>query len=289
MVLGSLHLDISAVLGIYFASLLVPAWCWDEADLALMQAATGYDDLSDAAVWADEIAHSPAYDYARSWHYINVQDDPPVHCGVNLTRDHEAQSGDIITAFVNHTAIVRSSSTCVAEKREAMRFLLHWIGDVHQPLHAEGLARGGVDLAVVFAGMHTNLHFVWDIAMVDKYRGKGDEKEVSRKWANEIYARDRDQDLITHRECSEISRPMQYILAWAQQSNKAVCEFVLKQNVTSHDLSLGYYEENISVLESMIALAGRRLAAWMKAIAADVDVRSGVHYDAWPLGQTPMG
>ncbi|KAK0270364.1 hypothetical protein LTR35_014163 [Friedmanniomyces endolithicus] len=285
MVLGSLHLDISAVLGIYFASLLVPAWCWgnvghrtvaylatkylDEADLALMQAATGYDELSDAAVWADEVAHLPAYEYSRSWHYINVQDHPPVHCGINLTRDHQAQSGDIITAFVNHTALVRSSSACADEKREAMRFLLHWIGDVHQPLHAEGLARGGVDLSVVFAGLHTNLHFVWDVAMIDKYRGEGHEKEVSRTWANEIYARDRDPHLITNRECDQISSPMHCILAWAKQSNKAVCEIVFKENVTDHDLSLDYYEENISFLEIMVTLAGRRLGAWMKAIAAD--------------------
>ncbi|KAK0251213.1 hypothetical protein LTR02_006032 [Friedmanniomyces endolithicus] len=293
MVLRSPHLDKAAVLGIYLASLLAPTWCWgnvghrtvaylatkylDEAELALMQVMTDYDDLSDAAVWADEVAHLPAYDYARSWHYINVQDVPP------------AQSGDIITAFVNHTAIVRSSSTCVEEKGEAMRFLLHWIGDVHQPLHAEGLARGGVDLPVVFAGMPTNLHFVWDVAMIDKYRGEGDEKEISRTWADEIHARDRDPRLITNRECDQISSPMHCILAWAKQSNKAVCEIVLKENVTDHDLSLDYYEENISFLEIMVTLAGRRLGAWMKAIAADAVVRSSVHYDAWPLDQTPMG
>ncbi|KAK0946346.1 hypothetical protein LTR29_002108 [Friedmanniomyces endolithicus] len=305
MALRFLHLDKITVLGIYFASVLVPAWCWgnvghrtvaylaakylDDAELALMQTMTGFDDLSDAAVWADEVAHLPAYEYARSWHYINVQDDPPEHCGINVTRDHQAPSGDIISAFVNHTAIVRSSASCIAEDREAMRFLLHWIGDIHQPLHAEGLARGGVDLPVVFAGMPTNLHFVWDVAMIDKYRGEGDEKEVSRTWANEIYAHDRDPYLIIHRECSEISSPMHCILAWAKQSNKAVCEFVLKENVTNRDLSLDYYMENISFLESRIALAGRRLGAWMKALAVDAGVRSGVHYDAWPLDQTPVG
>ncbi|KAK0839737.1 hypothetical protein LTS02_017406 [Friedmanniomyces endolithicus] len=287
MALGSLRLSKIAVLGIYLASILVPAWCWgnvghrtiaylaakylDEAELALMQAATDYDDLSDAAVWADEVAHSPTYDYSRSWHYINVQDEPPEHCGINLTRDHQAQSGDIIAAFVNHTTVVRSSSSRVAEKREAMRFLLHWIGDIHQPLHAEGLARGGIDLPVVFAGMPTNLHFVWDVAIIDKYRGEGDEREVSLTWANEIYARDRDPHLITHRECSEIPRPMHCILAWAKQSNKAVCEFVFKENITSHDLSLDYYKENISFLE------------------VDAGVKSSVHYDDWQLDQMPMG
>jgi hypothetical protein len=59
------------------------------------------------------------------------------------------------------------------------------------------------------------------------------------------------------------------ILAWAQQSNAAVCSAVLKRGVEylqTHDLGESYYETNIAVVEVQIGRTGRRLGAWLKAL-----------------------
>ncbi|KAG8923661.1 hypothetical protein FRC00_005982, partial [Tulasnella sp. 408] len=51
---------------------------------------------------------------------------------------------------------------------EALKFLVHLIGDITQPLHAEALAVGGNDIDVLWNGASNNLHHVWDTEMVTK-------------------------------------------------------------------------------------------------------------------------
>ena len=53
-----------------------------------------------------------------------------------------------------------------------LSFLVHYVGDVHQPLHAGyGCDSGGTKSDVYFLGKHTNLHSVWDSSIIDTYSG----------------------------------------------------------------------------------------------------------------------
>jgi hypothetical protein len=53
------------------------------------------------------------------------------------------------------------------QRLEALKYIVHFVGDAHQPLHvSNNLDRGGNDLPVVFMGLQTNLHAVWDTSII---------------------------------------------------------------------------------------------------------------------------
>ena len=52
-------------------------------------------------------------------------------------------------------------------REEALRWVVHFVADLHQPLHVVGEDRGGNDVLVRFPGRHTNLHRLWDGDLID--------------------------------------------------------------------------------------------------------------------------
>lgn len=120
--------------------------------------------LAPLSAWADRV-HG-RYPWASHLHYINpVQDDPPKHCtyGENGWQDHG--TGNVLAAIVNYTSALQTKSGY--ERDIALRFLTHFIGDSHQPLHLTGRARGGNDVHVRFNGRFARLHSVWDSLLLN--------------------------------------------------------------------------------------------------------------------------
>jgi hypothetical protein len=75
--------------------------------------------------------------------------------------------GDAVTALRRFGETLRDGTAPLAERRTALLFVVHIIGDLHQPLHAgKGADRGGNDVRVEYHGERTNLHAVWDAAMI---------------------------------------------------------------------------------------------------------------------------
>ena len=70
----------------------------------------------------------------------------------------------------------------------ALEFLIHFLGDITQPLHDEAKAVGGNDISVKWNGATTNLHHAWDTEMVEKAAG-GDTSAVIDSWATTLKAR----------------------------------------------------------------------------------------------------
>ena len=73
-------------------------------------------------------------------------------------------SVDIISLSAGLWAdVLRDRQAPRPDRIEALKFLVHFVGDVHQPLHAGyGVDRGGNDIKVWFYGDNTNLHSLWD-------------------------------------------------------------------------------------------------------------------------------
>ena len=77
--------------------------------------------------------------------------------------------GDALTALERFAAIVRNRQKTRDERTLALRFIIHIIGDLHQPLHVgNGIDRGGNDVKVTWFGEQSNLHTVWDSKMIDR-------------------------------------------------------------------------------------------------------------------------
>lgn len=148
--------------------------------------------LADAANWPDELRSDPRFDKYKLLHFATVKD------GLTSYRDSEkARCGDVVVAIDAFTAFLRTGSreslftvkalsdksdgtgpsACNPRETEpitpemALSFLVHLIGDLHQPLHVGGTDLGGNKVSVSWMDRwKSNLHSVWDDEMVDYER-----------------------------------------------------------------------------------------------------------------------
>ena len=150
---------------------LVAALAWDDlTPQARAQIADLLKDEADAtlpgiASWADELReHDPDLGKRTgSWHYVNIAEDD---CHYDAAK-HCRNGNCVVEAIRAQTAILADTSRSRAERLQALKFVVHFVGDVHQPLHA-GYAhdKGGNDFQVQFDGRGTNLHSLWDSGML---------------------------------------------------------------------------------------------------------------------------
>jgi hypothetical protein len=229
-------------------------------------------DISEAALFPDKIRYIPSFAYTRGWHYIDAQDSPPAQCGINMTRDCAVSTGCVVSAIANHTARVADDTLPVWQRGQSLRFMIHFFGDVHQPLHTEAEDRGGNEYSVVFEGKHTNLHSVWDTLIANKWAGLGhdDEELAAWLWARKLITAD---EKIGQTGCEDecLDDAGDCALEWASEANAYVCSYVLAHDVHGQDLAGPYYDGAVPIIDEMVSKAGRRLAAWINDIVADVD------------------
>jgi hypothetical protein len=125
---------------------------------------SGRTTLESVSVWADEI-RGTAEDEPR-WHY----DDAPV-CG-SAPREAYCPGGECNSAQLERlTSVLADAHAPQRERNEALKWVVHLVGDLHQPLHAaDNHDQGGNRVAVALAGVRTrgreNLHRVWDGELV---------------------------------------------------------------------------------------------------------------------------
>jgi S1/P1 Nuclease len=134
------------------------------ADLDQFGSPSGRTTLEAVSVWADEIRGTAA-DEPR-WHY----DDAPV-CG-NASREQYCRGGQCNSAQLERlTRVLAEPEAPLRARNEALKWVVHLVGDIHQPLHAaDNSDRGGNDVRVALVGVHSrgreNLHRAWDGELV---------------------------------------------------------------------------------------------------------------------------
>jgi hypothetical protein len=149
---------------------------------------SGYS-LAEVANWPDELRSDPRFDKYKRLHFATVPD------GVKSYRDAKKDPcGDVVAAIDALSAFLRSGSrddlfavkaltdkpdgdskaACNPQETDpitqdtALRLLVHFMGDLHQPLHVGGADLGGNLVAVSWLNRwQSNLHSIWDDEMVD--------------------------------------------------------------------------------------------------------------------------
>lgn len=226
-------------------------------------------DISEAALFPDKVRHMPQFAYSAGWHFIDARDSPPRICGINMTRDCIMEEGGcVVSAIANHTGRVADPELARFYRGQSLRFMMHFFGDVHQPLHTEAEGRGGNDIPVVFDGVHTNLHSAWDTLIPRKHAGgagSGDiEMAAAWAWATRLY---RDDGPPVEQEC--LSDAAQCALEWASEANSFVCSYVMADGFKDRDLNGSYYDGAVPIIDDLVGKAGRRLAAWINTMTDD--------------------
>ena len=130
--------------------------------------------LASVASWADDVR--PSRPQTSNWHFVDI---PVAESAYNAaTECAQTQNGDCVLAELDRLTHELRCATD-GERAEALRFAVHFIGDLHQPLHTVAEARGGNDIPVTI-DMHattcargcptsqSNLHSVWDTGLIEK-------------------------------------------------------------------------------------------------------------------------
>ena len=129
----------------------------------------GQDAFIAASTWADEVRPDRPETY--NWHFVNI---PVGESRYDATRDcPPTDRGDCVIAAIARLRLEVSDEQLSRDRRgEALKFIIHFVGDLHQPLHSIGNNdRGGNDVRVNALrgedGRATNLHAVWDTGLIN--------------------------------------------------------------------------------------------------------------------------
>jgi hypothetical protein len=129
----------------------------------------GSESLLDASVWADNYRHD--HPETGPWHYIDI---PLQDTTIDLRR--ECPSGDCVLAKTEtFLAVLKDTHADHTAKAEALRYVIHFVGDLHQPLHDQDNNDKGGNARLVQLGTHVpppgltdNLHWLWDTGLIER-------------------------------------------------------------------------------------------------------------------------
>ncbi|KAF8916772.1 nuclease PA3 [Mucidula mucida] len=222
------------------------------------------DELVDIATWADSYRYTAAGAWSAGMHYIDAEDNPPDTC-------HVTYPADCGTFYV----IVMDGRYSTAHRHDALAFLVHFLGDITQPLHVDSLdGTGGNSIDVSYGSTDTNLHAAWDSSFVNEVAG-GSTVTAARSWSSTLITAINSGTYASQKAswitCMDVASAAACALEWASDSNAYVCEVVVPDGadaIEGDDLSTGSYHTNaVATVKLQIAKGGYRLANWLNAIA----------------------
>lgn len=193
------------------------------------------------ANWADEIR-----DQRRDtgpWHFVDI---PLAAAGYDRRRDCPDQAC-VVAQIEKDVQVLRNRKLGDGARAEALRFLIHFTADVHQPLHAEDNGdRGGNDVRVLIGRERTNLHRVWDADVVEVLGP--DSVAIERRIS------------VAQRKAWQAGTPE----AWANEAHAVARDDIYPPLLGRREVRLprDYAWRYASVTQMLLAKAGLRLA-WL--------------------------
>jgi hypothetical protein len=123
------------------------------------------EQLTYVTTWADDIRSEPEWSKADPWHWVTIGD------GQTYDAAPKNSGGDVLEAIERFQKILGDPARPRTERAQALKWLSHLVGDLHQPLHVgRGDDRGGNEVLVLWFGEPSNLHSVWDSGIIDQTR-----------------------------------------------------------------------------------------------------------------------
>ena len=199
------------------------------------------------ASWADEIRRSRPD--TGPWHYVDIPIDKP---HLDMARDCK-DGACVVAAIARERAILADRTTPPEKRKEALMFLIHFIGDLHQPLHcSDNHDKGGNDVRVVLYDRPGNLHSAWDSGLLSHM---GKEDQLYPVWLKDAEKHDKKWSKGT-------------VEQWAEESHKLAQKIVYGKlpagtSGTPRTLTAAYEKKADPVIRLQIEKAGDRLAKFL--------------------------
>ena len=240
-----------------------------------------------AATWADAVKHNSEYIFSGPLHYANPDDDEPSRCEL-VGKDGSSfcpyeTSPCLLGALKNYTNRLILPSSSAKDAAEAAKFVMHFVGDLHQPLHLSGRQMGGNTAEAAFATSsspsstarprHLNLHAVWDTAVI----GRALHEEFGNNYSAFVeHLLSCSRYFFAGHENSEIlpTTINSAYFRWARESNALNCLVVWPVYDQTHgrlNERPDYYVSAIRTVERQLVFAGRRLASVLEHIFSTIE------------------
>jgi hypothetical protein len=225
------------------------------------------ETLADVAPWADE--YRLDHPESAAWHYVDI---PGAESKFNRDRDCPLSSTDpkspwrdcVTDRILYFEGRLGDTSLPEKERAIALKFLVHFIGDVHQPFHALGDDRGGNNIQVTFLGStqcgtyNCNLHGVWDDQIIE------DQGLSEKKYTDRLLQEIREN----HWERFSGGEPV----SWAEVSHHYAMQALAPQGAL---LTREYVSEETKVVDAQLAIGGLRLAHVLNRILGEAEAAPG--------------
>lgn len=223
-----------------------------------VHALLGSESIVEVASWADEVRNDPEYKATASWHFLNL---PLGLDRAGFEKAVKAQSREnVYSAILAQEQIIKDKASTTAQKAIALKFLVHFIGDAHQPMHiSRAEDKGGNMIQVQYGGKGTNLHSLWDSRLIDQ-QGLGYSDLASKA----------DQATPATLKQGQNADPLVWVWESYQISSRLYPE-VEKSNKLGED----YYTSHIGVVNERLELAGLRLAGVLNALFKNMVIPVG--------------
>jgi hypothetical protein len=207
--------------------------------------------VAEASTWPDEVRSQPEYRHTGPWHYLNLP------LGLSYadfqTRVQGMTQENVYSALLQQEQVLGSGTSSRQEKIEALKYIVHFVGDLHQPMHVSREEdKGGNTIQVNYDGQGTNLHALWDSKLID-HQGLTFE-QMAEKY---------DQVSAAQVKAWQSDPLIKWIWESYEVSSKLYAEIDALNNRTIDD---SYYQAHIGIIRERIEKAGVRLAGVLNDI-----------------------
>ncbi len=212
----------------------------------------GKESMADVSTWADQVRKQPEYIFTDGCHGASI---PLGAERFDMKRD--CPDGRCAPAAIEkYSAVLRDPKAKPIERLEALKFVIHFVGDIHCPVHVPyAKGQGNVAGQVSFFGEKVSLHKVWDASLIvhtkvpwERYAARLNRaitREQRRKWAATTQPGD-----------------------WATESHQA---FVKYAAVSPENSTLGeeYQKRCIGMVNERVSMGGIRLATRLNSLLGE--------------------
>ncbi|WP_121811987.1 S1/P1 nuclease [Mucilaginibacter kameinonensis] len=206
------------------------------------------ESMADVSTWADDHRNPTT----GKWHFLNL----PLGLNHQQFVDfvNQQSNDNVYGAILKEEAIIKDKASTPDQLNNALKYLIHLVGDAHQPMHiSRAEDKGGNTIQLRFDNAGTNLHSLWDSKLID-HEGLSEEQIAKQyDWANEAQIK-KWQD----------SSPMEWLWESYQISSELYADIKPGQQINE-----AYYKKYIQTIHLRIDQAGIRLAGELNRLLKD--------------------
>lgn len=216
--------------------------------------------LASVASWADDVRDKRPS--TKQWHFVDIPVDDPHYDP--KTECKPSEEGDCVIAELDRLRSELRCAPSARRKQEALKFAVHFVGDIHQPLHTVAEEVGGNTIAVqvLMRGLNctgtcepkpfaSNFHAAWDVDLIQAtvWDWGAYVDRLESRWLKSAEARQRGIDGGTPRQ-------------WALETH-AAAKTVWHRLPADHVLDDSYYLDVLPIMDRQLGVAGLRLARFL--------------------------